>query len=155
LTEIDLRAWAHTLQDQKRVEEERESLTESYLDFVKGAWHILKPHEPFIANWHLDAIAAHLEAVSRGEIHRLQVHVPPGAMKTLLTSVFWHPWEWASRPWLRYWTASYESNLAGRFALSAQRVIIDKWYQARWGDQFSLLTDAASHYKNDQGGDRL
>jgi len=145
----------YALRQERQIAEDREHLPQNFMDFVRESWHILKPHESFIFNWHIDAIAYHLEAVSRGEINRLQIWVPPGAMKTMLVSVFWHPWEWTIRPWLRYWTASYEQNLAGRFSLDAQRVIRSPWYQLRWGDRFGLLTDAAQHYKNDQGGDRL
>jgi predicted phage terminase large subunit-like protein len=143
------------LRDQRKIAEDREHLPESYMDFIRDAWHTLKPHEPFIDNWHLQAIACHMEAISRSEIHRLQVWVPPSSMKTMAASVFWHPWEWTTRPWLRYWTASYGAEYAGRNALYAQEVIKSKWYQERWGDVFRLVTDAASHYRNDQGGDRL
>lgn len=122
---------------------------------MREAWHILKPHEVFIWNWHLDAIAAHLEAVSRGEIHRLQIWVPPGTMKTGMVTLFWHPWEWATKPWLRYWTASYETRLIQRFSFQAQQVMMSAWYQARWGDQFRFLSEAAHYYTNDQGGSRL
>ncbi|GIV03706.1 MAG: hypothetical protein KatS3mg015_2536 [Fimbriimonadales bacterium] len=141
--------------DERRAEEDRERLSLSYMDFVREAWHTVKPHEPFIENWHLEAIALHLEAVSRGEIHRLQIWIPPGTMKTGMVSVYWHPWEWTTRPWLRYFTASYEVHLIGRFSLEAQQVVKSEWYQMRWGDRFSLVLDAASYWKNDQGGSRF
>lgn len=141
--------------DDVRAEEERESLSLSYMDFVQEAWHTIKPHEPFIKNWHLEAMAHHLEAVTRGEIHRLQVWIPPGTMKTGMVSVYWHPWEWTTRPWLRYFTASYETHLAGRFSLEAQMVVKHPWYQQRWGANFTLTLDAASYWKNNQGGTRF
>lgn len=141
--------------DETRAEEERESLSASYMDFVEAAWPAVKPHEPFIRNWHLEAMACHLEAVSRGEIHRLQVWIPPGTMKTGMVTVYWHPWEWTTRPWLRYFGASYETQLAGRFSLESQMVVKSPWYQARWGDTFRLSLDAATYWKNDQGGSRF
>lgn len=139
----------------KELEEEAVFLSGSFKDFVKAAWPTLKPHEPFISNWHLDAIACHLEAVSAGDIHRLQIWVPPGSMKTGMVTVYWHPWEWTTRPWLRYWTASYETRLIQRFSLMAQQVMMSRWYQERWGEMFSFTSEAAHHYKNDKGGDRL
>ena len=155
MSEVPLLETMYALREERKIADDREHLPQNYMDFVREAWHTLKPHEPFISNWHLEAIACHLEGVSRGEIHRLQVWIPPVTMKSLLVSVFWHPWEWSSRPWLRYWTASYEAHFAQRFALYAQQIIRSKWYQERWGDNFRLVTDAASHYRNDQGGDRL
>jgi predicted phage terminase large subunit-like protein len=125
------------------------------MDFVTEAWHTIKPHEPFIRNWHLEAMAYHLEAVSRGEIHRLQVWIPPGTMKTGMVTVYFHPWEWTTRPWMRYFTASYETHLSGRFSLESQMIVKHPWYQQRWGDTFRLVLDAAGYWKNDQGGTRF
>jgi len=139
----------------KEVGEDAERLEKSFGAFVRAAWHSLKPHEQFIWNWHLDAIAAHLEAVSEGEIHRLQIWIPPGTMKTGMVTLFWHPWEWTRNPWLRYWTASYETRLIARFALQAQQVMMSPWYQARWGHKFEFTSEAAHYYTNDQGGSRL
>ncbi len=119
--------------DRQRIKEESERLQESLLDFTHEAWHVLKPHEPFISNWHLEAIAAYLEAVSRGDIHRLQIWIPPGTMKTGMVSMYWHAWEWATRPWLRYWTASYETRLITRFSLQTQLIVNSSWYRERWG----------------------
>lgn len=155
VTDHDFLAALRKARAQAKAEEERESLRFSYLEFVKEAWHTVKPHEPFITNWHLEALAEHLEAVSRGEIHRLQIWVPPGTMKTGMVTTYWHPWEWTTRPWLRYFTASYEIGLIGRFSLDAQTVVKSHWYQERWGDLFDLTADAASYWKNNQGGSRF
>lgn len=141
--------------DERKAEEDRERLPESYIDFVRSAWHTVKPHEPFVSNWHLEAIAAHLEAVSAGELHRLQIWVPPGTMKTGLCTVYWHPWEWTKRPWLRYFTASYEIHLVQRFSLDAQQVVRSPWYQARWPEATELSLEAATYWKNTQGGSRF
>lgn len=141
--------------DRRKIEEERQSLAEDFMSFVSGAWHILKPHEPFIHNWHLDAIAAYLTAVSKGHITRLQVWIPPGSMKTGMVSVYWHAWEWTTRPWLRYWTGSYETRLIQRFSIDAQRVITSPWWQARWGQDMWLTSEAAHYWGNNHGGTRL
>jgi phage terminase large subunit-like protein len=141
--------------DTRRAEEERESLKLSYLDFVREAWHTIKPHEPFITNWHLEAIAIHLEAVTRGEIDRLQIWVPPGTMKSGMVNIFWQPWEWTERPWLRYFSSSYEWHLATRFSLHSQLIVKHRWYQERWGESFNLILDAAGYWTNNQGGSRF
>ena len=38
------------------------------------------PQTPFVGNWHIDAICAHLEAVTRGELRNLLINIPPGCM---------------------------------------------------------------------------
>lgn len=53
--------------------------------FIKEAWSIIEPGQPYIHGWHIDFICAHLEAITRGEVledgtpyNRLLVNVPPG-----------------------------------------------------------------------------
>ena len=77
--------------------------------FIREAWHVVEPNSTYIHGWHLDAIAEHLEAITDGRINRLLINVPPGTMKSLLTSVLWPAWEWGpkGRPSLRYLTSSY------------------------------------------------
>jgi len=151
----EMRSSLEEMRDRALVQEEAKRLGASLYDFIVEAWPSLKPKEPFQTNWHIREIAHHLEAVSRGEIDRLQIWIPPGMMKSSCVSVFWHPWEWATNPWIRYWGASYETRLAGRLSKMSQQVIQSKWYQDRWGDQFHLIRDAEHYWGNDQGGTRL
>ena len=36
--------------------------------FIKLAWPQVEPARPFVAGWHIDAIAEHLEAISHGQL---------------------------------------------------------------------------------------
>ena len=101
---------------ERRLQDEAEALKLSLKQFVVAAWPALKPDDAYLHNWHLDAICEHLEAVTRGEITRLQVWVPPVSMKTLLVSVMWPAWEWTHSPRTRYWSASYSEPLSGIIA---------------------------------------
>lgn len=139
----------------RHADQEREELPKDLSKFIAAAWHVIKPEEPYLHNWHIEAICAHLEAVSAGEIKRLQVWIPPGTMKTSTVSVFWPAWEWTLRPWLRYWTASYETRLAGRISTLARDVMMSLWYEKRWGDQFKFTREGEHYYGNDRGGTRL
>lgn len=56
----------------------KEICEESLSEFIKAAWHVVEPAQPYIHNWHVDFISAHLEAVTDGEITRLLINVPPG-----------------------------------------------------------------------------
>jgi predicted phage terminase large subunit-like protein len=141
--------------ERRRAHEDAEQLSESLREYVPQAWKTLKPDEPYQHNWHIDAICDHLEAVSRGEILRLQIWVPRASMKSLTVSVFWPTWEWARDPWLRYWTASYELGLAGRLSGLAQSVIKSPWYQQRWGPKYRMVNESTKYCRNSKGGTRL
>jgi len=57
------------------------SPTGGLLEFIKFFWPVLEPQTPFVEGWALHAICDHLEAVTRGEVTRLLINVPPGFMK--------------------------------------------------------------------------
>lgn len=84
--------------------------------------------------WHVDAISEHLEAVTFGQINRLIINVPPGMMKSLLTSVFWQAWEWGpgGLPSYRYISTSYSEHFATRDARRTRDLVRSEWYQDRW-----------------------
>lgn len=133
--------------------------------FVEQAWPILEPVQPFVPNWHLDAICAHLEALTAGQLldpsgrptRSLAINIPPRSMKSLIVSVFWPVWEWITHPEQRYLTASYAQDLATRDSLKSRRVIESPWYQRHWGDVFSLTGDqnAKMRYENTKTGYRI
>jgi len=141
--------------ERKRFAEEAEALSLSLREFVREAWPALKPEDEYLHNWHVDAICEHLEAVTRGEITRLQVWVPPVSMKTMLVSVMWPAWEWTHSPKMRYICASYSEPLAGIISGWSRSLILSDWYQARWGDKFKFVSQSLLQYSNDRAGTRL
>src|SRR5690242_10891889 len=90
-----------------RKEIDQELSTRRLGEFVRHAWTIVEPSTPFVPGWHIDAIIAHLEAVSFGQIRNLLINVPPRHMKSLLVSVFWPAWEWIRWPERRWLYSSY------------------------------------------------
>jgi len=141
--------------ERRRAAEDAERLSADLRLFTREAWKVLKPAEKYQHNWHIDAIAEHLMAVTRGEILRLQVWVPRATMKSLNVSVLWPAWEWTNDPGIRYWTACYELGLAGRLAGASRNVIASEWYQQRWGTKFAMMKEGERYYSNNKGGTRL
>lgn len=139
----------------REVTEEAARLSESFIDFVRAAWEEHEPETPYLHNWHVDAICEHLQAVSMGEIKRLQVWVPPQSMKSRLVSILWPAWEWTFAPGTKYWTASYDNHLAGNLASMSYLLMQTTWYQERWGHKFSFVRDAEHFFSNTRGGHRL
>lgn len=140
-----------------RVELEAEALAEDLGGFIEQAWPLVEPATPFISNWHIRAIAEHLEAVSRGEIRRLIINIPPRHMKSLAVSVFWPTWLWTTRPEIRWLFASYAQKLSIRDSLKCRRLIDSRWYQDRWSDVFQLTGDQneKTRFENDRTGYRI
>jgi len=135
---------------------DRELCKRSLMAFVERAWHVLEPTTPYVPGWHLEAIAEHLEAISRGEITRMLINVPPGTMKSLMASVFWPAFEWGplGRPATRIVGASYEQDLAIRDARKMRLLVQSDWFQARWPIAFSRDQDAKTRFENAATGFR-
>lgn len=132
-----------------------ESLT--LTEFVKQAWPIVEPGKTYLHNWHIDAIAEHLEAVTRGEITRLLINVPFRFMKSTLVSVMWPAWTWTNRPEHQWLCGSYAAKLAIRDSRKMRNVIESPWYRERWGDRFKLTSDQNQkiRFENDRTGYRI
>jgi predicted phage terminase large subunit-like protein len=104
--------------------------------FVREAWHVLEPEARYVPNWHIDAICAHLEAVTRGDINRLLINVPPGSSKSLITSVMWPAWEWGPRGLrsMRYLATAFNEGPVKRDTRKCRDLIASDWYQRLWPD---------------------
>lgn len=104
----------------------------SLLEFTRQAWSIIEPGNQFRNNWHIEAVAQHLEAVYNGDINNLLINIPPGSMKSILVSVMWPAWMWINDPSLRILNASYGEDLAVRDARKTRDIITSEWFQERW-----------------------
>ncbi|MGU3474161.1 phage terminase large subunit [Methylobacterium sp. D48H] len=125
----------------ERAERERiRTRSASLAGFVQEAWHVLEPNQPYVHGWHIEALCAHLEAITHGRFlalgleNRLLINVPPGTMKSLIVSVFWPAWEWGpcGLPGLRYLTTSYKEDFVKRDARRMRDLVSSAWYRALW-----------------------
>ena len=135
---------------------ERDYCKRSLHNFVKRAWHIIEPGTPFVDNWHVEAICEHLEAVSRNEINRLLINIPPGAMKSLLVNVLWPAWEWGPAGFAhhRVISASHEASLAVRDTRKMRMIIKDDWFQKLWPLEFTSDQNQKTYFENEKTGFR-
>jgi predicted phage terminase large subunit-like protein len=123
------------------------------IDFIELLWPVVEPGRPFVRGWAIEAICDHLEAVSRGEIRRLLINVPPGFMKSLATCVFWPAWEWLRNPSLRYIFVSYVGSLSLINNTKLRRLVESDIYRKHWphielaGDQ-----NAKTYFENTATG---
>lgn len=143
--------------DAERIRARCQTLT----GFVREAWHVLEPTQPYIHGWHIDAICSHLEAITTGRFlamgfpNRLLINVPPGTMKSLLASVFWPAWEWGpqSMPGMRFLTTSYSENYVKRDSRRMRDLVNSDWYQSLW-PEVNLVRSGESSFANSKTGFR-
>jgi predicted phage terminase large subunit-like protein len=135
---------------------ERELCRRSLAEFAKRAWKVLEPAAELKWGWALDAICIHLEAVTKGDINRLLMNVPPGSMKSLLTGVIWPAWEWGPRnmPEMRFVGTAHEEQLAIRDSRRCRDLIKSDWYQRLWPIELLADLDGKREFGNTKKGVR-
>lgn len=141
----------------------RGRLERSLVDFHRQSWPIFDPAD-YIHNWHINALADHLQAVMVGHIRVFIANLPPRTMKSSMVACSFHPFVWAQSknlplagPHVKFMNLSYDPDLSIRDATKARRLIDSPWYQDRWGDRFRMLKDRdrLDLYENTSGGMRL
>lgn len=116
---------------------ERELGRRSLSWFVRHAWPQVE-QTPYAHGWHIDLVCEHLEAVTRGEIRKLVINVPPGSGKSLLVCVFWPVWAWLQDPSLAFLFSSFDIDLTTRDAERAKTLATSDWFLERWGSRVVL-----------------
>lgn len=151
LTEKDLRELEEFVNEQ-----ETKQLQRKLHSFLKEAWPILEPNQPFIDSWHVGAICDHLQAVHDGDITRLVINIPPRHLKSLTTSVFYPSWDWTTKPHHKFLAISYSRALVLRDANKTRRLVSSPWYRVRW-PHIQILADqnVKSYFENTKSGYRI
>jgi len=126
-------------------------------DFVRAAWPIMEGGTEYRHNWHIDLICEHLERLFTRDIENLLMNIPPGCMKSILTSVAFPVWCWTQDPATRFLSGSYGQDLATRDALRSRYLMGSDWFQELWGSQVVIDTgqNQKTKYQNSAGGWRL
>ena len=137
-------------------EKDRRLAQRDLMAFTRQSWDIIEPGVDFRENWHLNVISEHLMAVTSGEVRNLVINIPPGCMKSILTSVAWPAWMWASDASLRIMGASYGADLAIRDSAKTRDIITSDWYAERWPDvKIKPGFDQKMKYELTEGGWRM
>jgi len=125
--------------------------------FIKHAWPIICPGHAFVDNWHIKSICEHLEAVTRGDILRLVINIPPRFSKSAVVSVMWPAWIWLQDPSRRFLTGSHKDTLAIRDTRLSRILINSPWFQKGWADKFQFSSDQnqKQRYENNKSGARV
>ena len=129
----------------------------SLYEFFRQSWHVTTPGSKLCGDWHLGAIAEHLEAVLTGELDDLLILVPPRCGKTLMASICFPAWAWIRRPTLQFLCASYGQRLSDRHSTDCRRLMQSRWYRDRWGHRWKMTSDVnrVREVQNNHSGHRI
>jgi predicted phage terminase large subunit-like protein len=149
---------ARELLDKRRKQRERrEYLKGSFAAFVRESWDIVEPAMPLIDNWHIDALAEHLQAVAEGQIRFLMINIGPGYAKSVIASVMFSGWLWARNPQTRILAATYALSLTVRDSLRTRNLVTSDWFQSTFNDgpdRWTLEKENEDWLSNSKSGER-
>jgi len=129
-------------------------LREDLCAFVEKSFRTISPEEPFIRNWHIEAIAHRLAKCLIGETRRLVITQPPRSLKSIASSVAFVAWALGRDPTLRFICVSYSQDLALELARQFRLVVSSDWYQAAF-PAMRLAKDSGAECVTTMGGGRL
>lgn len=124
--------------DRERLERDAEAIRnrcQSLIGFVREFWPLVEQGVDFVEGWAIEAVCDHLEAVTRGEIKRLLINVPPRMSKSTMVGVFWPAWEWGPKGLghLHYLATSFSGPNVNRDTSKMAKLIESEKYQRLWG----------------------
>ena len=98
--------------------------------FVELAFPILHPGKKLIHAPYLDVLVALLEGCAAGRSDRVIVNLPPGYMKSMLTSIMYPAWRLGVDPTLKFVCISYGDDLAHKHSASTRTLMQSPEYRA-------------------------
>ena len=90
----------------------RAVLRQDLVSFIEKVFGTVSPGDEYLHNWHIEAIAWHLQQCLEGRIKRLIITVPPRSLKSICASVAFPAWVLGHDPTSRIICASYSADLA-------------------------------------------
>jgi predicted phage terminase large subunit-like protein len=127
-------------------EDYRSLLRVDFYAFIERCFHQLNSERPFSRNWHIEMMAAKLDACRRGEIRRLIINVPPRSLKSLCASVALPAWILGHNPAGQVLCVSYAQDLADKLARDCRSVMSNPWYQQLFRTRLSAQKQSVAEF---------
>ena len=124
--------------------------------FIQATFPIVSPNDEFAANWHIEAIAFHLDLVRQGRLKRLIITLPPRSLKSICASVAFPAFVLGHNPRRRIICVSYSEALARKHANDCRAVMRSDLYRRVFPNtRISPVKDTELEFATTLGGNRL
>lgn len=104
------------------------ALRNELLSFVEKSFGTLCPGDPYLPNWHLEALTWRLQEAVSGRKPRLIINLPPRSLKSIIASVAFPAWVLGKDPSARIIAVSYSDELARKHARDCRTLLESDWY---------------------------
>jgi predicted phage terminase large subunit-like protein len=125
-----------------------------FVSFIQKVFHILMPNATLQMNFHIEALAFHLELVRLGMVTRLIINIPPRSLKSIVTSVAFPAFVLGHDPSKNLVMISYNFDLAAKHHNDCRTIMKNPHYQ-RIFPLRRFVKDTESEIVTAQGGFRF
>lgn len=132
----------------------------SFYFFVQEFWNTIIAEDP-VWNWHIKYLCEELqqitERVKRREpkAYDIIINIPPGTSKSTIVSQMLPAWAWTIDPTIRTIGSSHSKTLSIDQAEKCRLIIQSNKYEQYFPEVVIMhTTEAKSHFKNKQNGER-
>src|SRR5208282_334270 len=105
------------------------ALRADFYSFMVRCFAELNLGASFLPSWHIEAMAAKLQAVRDGRIRRLIINVPPRHLKSLAASIALPAWLLGHDPAKAIINVTYGQELSDKFARDCRAIMMASWYR--------------------------
>ncbi|MGB6663068.1 MAG: terminase, partial [Xanthobacteraceae bacterium] len=130
-------------------------LRSDFYAFIQRVFYEINPHTKFKGNWHIELLAAKLEACRLGKIKRLIINIPPRSLKSICASVALPAWLLGKDPAAQVMCVSYAQDLSEKHARDCRAVMSTDWFQGLFPTRLSADRNAVQEFVTTLQGYRL
>jgi len=141
--------WGKTTNDYRTI------LRHDLYAFIQRCFYQLNPQTTFLPNWHIEVMAAKLEAYRQGKIRRLIINIPPRHLKSLCASIALPAWWLGHDPSAQLLCVSYAQDLADKLARDCRSVMASDWYRRLFPARLSTQKQSVQEFVTTRQGYRL
>jgi len=129
------------------------AIRNNFYAYLQKAFVTVTHGDPLMRNWHLEAIAWHLQQCVTGDCKRLIITLPPRNLKSVSASVALPTWILGLDPTRSIICVSYGDSLARDFSRDRRKVMESKSYrQAFPGTRFDPKKNTETEIYTTKGG---
>lgn len=131
------------------------TLRGEFYSFMLRAFMDRNGAAPFVPGWHIEVLAARLQAVGHGRAKRLIVNIPPRHLKSLAASIALPAWLLGHDPTLAIVNATYAQDLSDAFARDCRALMASAWYRALFQTRLRAARPPLRELVTTEGGFRM
>lgn len=130
-------------------------LRQDFCGFIERSFYVLNPQAEFLPNWHIEVIAAELEACRNGTTKRLIINLAPRSLKSHCATISFPAWLLGHNPSALIICASYGQDLSNKHATDCRTVMSSEFYRSLFPTRLSSQRQAVHEFMTTMQGVRL